>query len=304
MMMNRVKEVSYYKGGKLEKTKDAECNPLTLAPASETIQREWYDVIQEVFHYDKKRGADLQEIHKLFLDDRIEKGYEIYKQGHVTQLVKTDVDIRASVKSSDGSKHYTVIIKNWLPEVQPRRRYEMVHYMEKLFIDCSCEDHTTNGHYRSNSSLCCKHIAAVLWFLQNEDAMPKIFELWNERTLKYKKSRPNEILSKLYGLPMKKFTPYLNVLNLKKFKEIPDSLSLSIHRELNEPDRYGKEPYKPTWITFTQPDDVLKIIEALQVGHAKMLECRQLTDFETKTPQKEKESTPRPWERGLPEYED
>ena len=298
------KEVSYYRHGKLEKTKEADCNPLTLAPASQTIQREWYDVIQEVFHYDKKRGADLQEVHKLFLDDRIEKGYDLYKQGYVTQLVKTDVDIRASVKSSDGSKHYIVIIKNWKPGVLPRRRYEMVHYMETLFIDCSCEDHTITGHYRSNSSLCCKHIAAVLWFLQNEDAMPKIFELWTERTLKYKKSKPNEILSKLYGLPMKKFTPYLNVLILEKFKEISDSVAVSIHRELNEPERYGKEPYKPIWITFTEPEDVLKIIQAFQIGHAKMLERRQLTGWKPITPQKKKESISHPWENGFPEYEE
>jgi len=291
-----MKEIAYYKNGKLEKTKETECHPIGLAPASTTIQREWYDVIQEVFHYDKKRGADLQEIHKLFLDDRIKLGHELYKKGHITELVKTDVDVRASVKSENGEQTYTVVIKNWKPQEMLRRRYEMVHYMEKLFVDCLCEDHVTRGHYASNSSLICKHISAVMWFLQNEDAMPKIFELGIERAVGYQKSKPNEILTKLYGLPMKKFTPFLNVLLLEEFKGIPNALSVSIHRELNEPERYGKEPYKPIWITFTEPEQVEKIIEALRKGHAEMLQSRQEKP-------KPKKKAKRSWELGFPEYE-
>jgi hypothetical protein len=266
------KDVTYIKNGKVEKTKAAECHPLKLAPAVENIKKEWYDVITEVFNYQKYRESELHEIHKLFLDDRIDSGWKLYKAGNITDLVRTDVDIHAKVRSEEGDGEYTVILKSWLPPTMPRMRYDMIKYIERLFYDCTCEDHTITGHYRSNSNLCCKHIACVMWYLQNEDNMPKFLQRKVEAA---KLSSTRNLVEKVYAYPMKKFTPYVNILLLEKFKGMNSSVGISLHRELNEPDRY-KEPYAPIWVAYTEPEDVKKIIDALRDGYEIMLTERGL----------------------------
>lgn len=266
------KQVIKFKG--INETKEfAECKPLKLSSASDTIEKYWFEIIKDIFSYEKERNAGLQEIHKLFTDDRVLNGLELYKDKKVIEGAITDVDVRAVVQGSEGN--YTITLKNWKPEGLLRFRYEMERYISELFIDCQCQDHVIQ-HYRSNSSIACKHICAVLWLLQEKYNMPKFFLTPKEKAEDwYDKSRTIEIEKNLYGVPMKQFSQFMNVLLLKDFRGVPTSLSYSIHKEPNKGyESLYKNGIQPTWITFDNPEIVEKLIKSNMKGYAEMLASR------------------------------
>lgn len=239
------------------------CNPLHLEKASKTIDYYWWDVIREVFSYNKERNAGMQEIHKIFTDDRVLAGYELYKAGIKATI--TDVDVLATIND------YTVIIKDWKAVELLRYRFEMIRYIEGLFFKCTCQDHVITGNYRSNSSLACKHICAVLWQLQQKHNMPKIFVTHTEKIFGYQKSDSEDIVKDLYGIAMKKFTPKLHVVALNRFKETPMSLSYSIHRIPNEKLDYD---YQPVYVTFSEIGKVKEVIKGSIDGLKRMMKDR------------------------------
>lgn len=275
-----MKKIIKFKDGK-ETEEFGECHSLKLSSASKYIEPYWFEIIKDVFSYEKERNAGLQEVHKLFTDDRILEGLKLFKEGKVIEGAITDVDVRATVK---GTQDYTITLKNWKPEKMLRHRYEMERYIAELFIDCSCQDHVIQ-HYRSNSSMACKHICAVLWMLQEKYNMPKFFLTPKEVKEKwYDKSKTIEVETDLYGVPMKQFSQFVNVLVLRDFKGIPSSLAYSIHKEPNK-GYESKYPggIKPTWITFDNPEIVEKLIKANIKGYVEMLASRKnsLEDIRT-----------------------
>lgn len=273
------KQIIKFKEGK-ETREYSECHSLKLSSASKYIEAYWFEIIKDVFSYEKERNAGLQEVHKLFTDDRILEGLKLFKEGKVIEGAITDVDVRATVK---GTQDYTVTLKNWKPEKMLRHRYEMERYIAELFIDCSCQDHVIQ-HYRSNSSMACKHICAVLWLLQEKYNMPKFFLTPKEVKEKwYDKSKTIEIETNLYGVPMKQFSQFVNVLVLRDFKGIPASLAYSIHKEPNK-GYESKYPggIKPNWITFDNIETVEKLIKANIKGYVEMLASRRNTEEQIK----------------------
>ena len=270
------KQIIKFKG-KEEVREFGDCHPHKLKSASNTIEKYWYEIIKDVFSYEKERNAGLQEIHKLFTDDRVLKGLKLYKEGKVKEGAITDVDVRATIQGLD--RDYTVTLKNWKPEGLIRYRYEMERYISELFVDCSCQDHMM-GHYRSNSSIICKHIAAVLWLLQEKYNMPKFLITPKEKTEGwYEKSKTVEIEKNLYGVPMKQFSQYLNVLLLKDFRGVPTSLAYSIHKEPNKGyESLYKNGIPPTWITFANTGTVEKLIKSNLKGYIEMLASRGNTE--------------------------
>lgn len=205
-------------------------------------------------------------------DDRIKAGLELYRNGHIldyTITTEAGGDARATVLSEDKQKEYTVVVKNYLPEKLPQYVYEREQYIANMHLDCTCQDHII-AHYKDNSSLMCKHITAVLWLLQNKFNMPKIFVMPEERVVGYKKSDVEELAVKLTAMPLLKYTYYINVLLLKKFRGMKPAVGVSIHKEYNPP--YGKgEAGKPIWLTYTEPKIIERMIEALQEAHDRMV---------------------------------
>lgn len=273
------KKIIHFKGNQITESYGT-CNNIQLTPSSEFVEAYWWEIIKDVFSYEKERNAGLQEIHKIFTDDRILKGLELYKKGNVNEGAITDVDVRASVISDDGKDTYTVTMKNWKPDKLLRYRYEMERYISELFFDCSCEDHTINGHYRNNSSLACKHISAVIWKLIKENNFPTIFITPKEKNDDwYEKSKSLDLVKGLYGVSMKQFQQYLNVLILRDFKGIPTSLALSIHKEPNKGyENMYPNKIAPTWLTLTEPGDVEKLIQGIIKGYVEMLASRGNTE--------------------------
>ncbi len=268
------KKIIHFKGS--EKTISyGGCNRVKLAPASYVVEKYWYEIIKDIFEYEKERGAGLQEVHKLFNDDRLLQGLKLYKEGKVVEGAVTDVDVRAQVEGSSG-KMYTVTMKQWKPEKMLRHRYEMERYLSEMFIDCQCQDHIIH-HYRSNSSIVCKHIAAVLWKLQEEYDMPKFLITPKEKEDDYyEKSKTKEIERGLYGLSMKQFSQYLNVLILRDFKGVPSSLAYSIHKEPNKGyEKMYPNQITPTWITFDNVETVERLIKSNIRGYVEMLASRK-----------------------------
>ena len=253
--------------------------PLTLSPASKTIWEYDYEIIKDVFNYQMRREAAMQEVHKFFTDDRNLEGLKIYKEGKIKNGAVTNVDVRATVEGSKG-KEYTVILKKWQPLEKDdtikliRHRYEVEEYFADMFFDCSCQDHLIH-HYKGNSSICCKHIAAVMWMLMEEYNMRKFF-IKPEEVGGYQKSNNIDLVKNLKCLPMKKFTPYINIVALREFRAIQTSLSVSIHRNPNK----GYEDNYPNgiatiWATITEPNEVEKLIKALIRGYVEMLVSRK-----------------------------
>jgi len=272
------KKVIKYENQVKVSEKETICHPLRLAPASKLVVPIYYDCLKEIFEYEKKPSLFSQ--HLLFLDDRLFRGYKIYKEKKICELTKTQSDIRATVRSvSDPSKTHNVIIKGWLPlDGIPRRRYEIIKYLEELTVSCDCEDFVINGKYRSNTSIICHHIAAVFWFLMQEGEMPKFLLTPEERGRWYEKAKPEELLTHIDCLPMKRFSQFLNVLLLRDYKGIPTSFSYSIHRVPNiEYEKEYPNGIPPVWATITEPDDVAKVIKASIKGYAEMLASRNVS---------------------------
>lgn len=269
------KKITHLKDGK-ETVSWGECNNIHLPVASKYIEKFWWEIIKDVYSYERARNAGLQEVHKIFTDDRILAGLELYKNGKVDKdIAITDVDIRAKIEGEEGT--YTVILKNWKPEKLLRHRHEIEQYIAELYSSCNCLDCQINGHYRNNSTLYCKHLCGVLWLLMEKYNMPKFF-IRPEEQQYYQKSNNLDLVKNLKCLPMKKFTPHLNVVALREFRDIPTSLSLSIHRIPNK----GYEKDYPNgipnvWITLTEPDDVEKLIKANIKGLVEMLASRKNT---------------------------
>lgn len=276
-----MKKIIHFKGNEMKESYGG-CNNIPLAPSSEFVESYWWEIIKDVFSYEKERNAGLQEIHKLITDDRILKGLELYKSGKVKEGAITDVDVRATVSGEDGE--YNVILKNWKPDKLLRYRYEMERYIAELFVDCSCKDHTINGHYRNNSSLFCKHISAVIWKLIIENNFPKILLTPIEKKEDwYDKSKTVELATGIYGVPMKQFNQFINILVLRDFKGIPTSLAYSIHKEPNKGyEKLYPDGIKPTWITFLEPGAVKTLLEANLKGYIEMLASRGNTEEQIK----------------------
>lgn len=276
--MMKEKKVEYFKNQEKTSEKVAGCNRLVTASASEYVVPIYYDCLKEIFDYQKKPVLFSQ--HLLFLDDRLKKGLEIYRNKKITSMIRTNVDIFATVSSrTEKDKEYDVVLKTWLPEKMPRHRHEIIEYLENLTVSCSCKDFIMNGKYRNNCSIICPHIAAVLWFLIQEDSMPKFLRTQEEyQKGYYENSKTVELDNEIYGVPMKMFDTFLNILALREFKEIKTSVSLSVHRKPKEEykDRYP-EGIKPVWITFAETEDVERVIKALVKGYVEMLASRQNT---------------------------
>lgn len=277
------KKVEYFKDQKKKGEKMSDCDKIVMASASEYVVPIYYDCLKEMFDYEKKPVLFSQ--HLLFLDDRLKKGLEIYKNKGIKELVKTDFDIRAVVSSgTEKDKTYDVVLKSWLPKKLLRYRYEILEYLENLTVSCSCKDFIINGKYRNNCSIICPHIASVMWFLMQEDSMPKFLRTEEEYKKRwYENSKTVELENNIKGVSMKMFEPYLNVLALREFKNMETSVSLSIHREPNPEykDRYP-EGIRPTWITFSGPGDIERIIKALMKGMIEMLASRGNTEIQIK----------------------
>jgi len=280
------KKVIKFKGK--EKVEEVcKLNPLKLAPASKYIEKYYYEIIKDVFNYQMRREASLQEVHKLFEDERVLEGLKLYKEGKIKEGAVTDVDVRANVGGENGE--YLITLKKWKPldsNGNPkliRHRYEIEEYVVDMFIDCSCTDHGIH-HYKSNSALACKHICAVIWMLQEEYNMPKFFITPKEKEEDwYEKSKTLEIETGLYGVSMKQFQQFLNILVLRDFRGIPTSLAYSIHKEPNKgyEARYPKK-IPPAWITFDNPETVEKLIKANISSYVEMLASRKNTEEQIK----------------------
>ncbi len=267
MQHQAMKDVYKRKNGKNWVERKA-CHPRNLDFTPKYIYPYWFKAIQTVFRYEKQRG--LKEIHKLISDDRIAKGLDLYRKGHVESSTVTRYkggDVHAIVKSEDKKIEYTVIVKNYLPEKLPQYNYEREEYIANLSVDCTCQDHVMSG-YRDNCSMLCKHICAVLWELIEKHDMPKIFISPEEKIVGYKKSDTIELKTEIRALPLILFTQYINILLLKKFRGMYPALGISIHKISNEDQR---ELGKPQWLTYTEPEDVEKLCLGIFEVYKEML---------------------------------
>lgn len=277
------KKVEYFKDQKKTKETMSDCHKVVMASASEYVEPIWYDCLKEIFQYEKKPVLASQ--HLLFLDERLKKGLEIYNSKGIKELVKTETDIRAIIESkSEPGKTYDVVLKCWKPDKLLRYRYQILEYLENLIVTCSCKDFIM-GKYKHNCSVICPHIASTLWFLMQEDSMPKFLRTKEEFEKGwYEKSKTVELDNNIKGLSMKMFENHLNILALREFKDMKTSVSLSIHRKPNKEyeDRYKDKPLKPVWISFSEPGDIERIIKALIKGMVEMLASRGNTETQIK----------------------
>jgi hypothetical protein len=238
-----------------------ECHPRQLPLTSKYIAPYWFEAFQNVFRYQKRR--DLVEVHKLVSDDRIKRGLDLYREKKIQHNVVTTVnggDVHASVGE------YTVIMKNFLPPKLPQYNYEREEYIANLFVSCNCKD-SQMGRYRDNASLICKHVAATIWYLQAEFNMPVIFVSPEAKALGYTKSDTVELATDIKALPLVKFTQYINILLLKKYRGISPALGISIHRINNET---NKEESRPQWLTYTQLKEVESILRGISKAYRAM----------------------------------
>jgi hypothetical protein len=252
-----------------------ECHPRQLALTSRYIAPYWYDAIKSVSKYEKERG--LQEVHKLIDDRRIQNGINLHRNGHIKESVVTKHgggDVRAIVLSEDKKTEYTVLVKNYLPETLPQYNYEREKYIANLFVDCQCSDHHLS-HYRDNSSMMCKHIIAILFLLIDKFDMPKIFVLPEERITGYQKSDTEELEVNINALPLVNFRQYINILLLKKFRGVSSALGVSVHRISNDD---NQEIGKPQWLTYTETEEVERLIKGISKGYREMLKSKGMSD--------------------------
>jgi len=263
------KNVYKFKNG-IKTVEFKECHPQKLPEQLIHVYKYWLDAFKTVLTYQKERG--LVEIHKITTDERILKGLKLYRNGHIkiaNVTTENNGDVYAVVLSEDKKREYSVVIKNYLPDGLPQYNYERERYIANLVVYCTCPDHTF-GRYRSNVSILCGHIIAVLFYLIEHFNMPKIFIMPEEKILGVKKSNVEEISTNIKALPLLKYTYYMNILLLKKFRGMKPALSISIHKLFNPP--YGEgEAGKPLWLTFTKAEDVEKMIKALKEVHEKMI---------------------------------
>ena len=253
------KEVSYFDGKDI-KTEMKTCHPRKLNASNKYIAPYWFQALHNVNNYSKSR--QLQEVHKLVDDRRIKAGFDLYHHGHIAEAVVTKErggDVRAIVKSEDGKHDYTVIIKDYLTEKLPQYTHEREEYIANLYIDCTCTDHVLS-HYKDNTSMLCKHIIAVLFFLINKFDMPKILIIPEEKLVGYAKSDIEEIVTDIRVLPLVKFRRFINILWMRNFHGMKNALGISIHTVNNETD---KEDHKPMWLTITEKKESIQLIHGL-----------------------------------------
>ncbi len=256
------KKIYKHKNG-LFTVEDKTCHPKGLPSKIKYIAPYWHLAFENVLRYKKERG--LQEIHKIVDNSRIEKGLELYKQDKIKEITITTAmqgDVNALVESEDGKKQYRIVMKNFLPEKDklPQYNFERERFISEFLVTCSCDDHIVGGRYSSNVSILCKHCCAIIWFLIDNYNMPKIFIKPEETICGYKKSDIIEIETNIEALPLVKFRRFINVLLMKNFRGMKDCLGLSIHTIDNET---NTEKYKPIWLTYTNKNDVKKMINAL-----------------------------------------
>jgi hypothetical protein len=278
--MGELKDVYKSENG-VETVEQKECHPRKLSLTSKYIAPYWFQAIHNVFKYDKERG--LQETHKLVDDSRLIRGYKLYKEGHIASWVVTKHrggDVRAIVTSEDGEDEYTVIIKDYLPPKLPQFNHEREQFIANLFIDCTCTDHQM-AHYKDNSSMMCKHINCILFFLINDKRffMPRIFLTPEEKMVGIAKSETEELETEIRAMPLVKFSQFINVLLLKKFRGMEPALGLSIHRISNED---HEELTKPQWLTYTSQElpDVERLIKGVVKAYKTILQSQNVSDDE------------------------
>lgn len=254
---------------------EKECHPQRLPTSFDYVYKYWADALRSVLNYQKERG--LVEIHKLVTDDRILKGWRLYRNHHIKMANITTNDggdVYAQVLSEDKQKEYSIVIKNFLPEELPQYNYERERYISNLIVYCTCPDHTFT-RYRSNASMLCGHINAVFFHLIEHFNMPKIFIFPEEKIVGIKKSDVEEIEVNIKALPLLKYSYYINLLLLKKYRGMKPALGVSVHKVLNPP--YGEgEVGKPIWLTYTRDEDVLRLIRGLQRVYSHMRGKRSL----------------------------
>jgi hypothetical protein len=252
-------------------------HPRQLALTSRYIAPYWFQALHNVFKYEKQRG--LQEIHKLADDSRIKRGFELYKNGHITHWVVTKHrggDVHANVLSENKKDSYTVIIKDYLPEKLPQYNYQREDFIASLFCDCGCNDHIIS-HYKDNSSMLCKHVCAVLWFLMNDSRfnMPRIFITPEVKMVGYQKSETDELETEIQSLPLINFSQYINILLLKKFRDMKPALGISIHKVDN---KTHLEETKPIWLTYTELKEVANLIKGITKAYREMAKAEGQSD--------------------------
>ena len=257
-----------------------ECHPRKLALTSKYIAPYWFQALHNVFKYDKMRG--LQEIHKLVDDSRIQKGLRLYREKHIATWVVTKHhggDVHAVVTSENGEKSYTVVIKDYLPEKLPQFNYEREDFISKLFCDCTCQDHVMS-HYRDNSAMLCKHVCCVLWFLMDDKRfnMPRIFITPEVKMVGYQKSETDELETNIQAMPLIKFTQFINILLLKKYRGMKPALGISIHKVSNET---HQELGRAQWLTYCELKDVEKLIKGITKGYKAMAKSQEVPEQET-----------------------
>ena len=109
--------------------------------------------------------------------------------------------------------------------------------------------------------------------------MPRIFFTIEQKMLGVQKSDVEELEVNIEGLPLIRFTPHINVLLMKKYRNMLPAMSVSLHRVLNT-DR--TEPNKPHWITFTneQLPEVERLIRGITKGYTAMMQSKGMSDEE------------------------
>jgi len=263
--MTKLKKVYKIKNG-LETSEMKECRPRELPLSSKYIEKWWFDAIRCVYEYEKQRG--LVGRHLMFSDDRISSGLKLYREKHITEITITTEnggDVLGYVTSEDETDKYVVVIKNFSPISPTNFAYQRETFISNLQISCSCSDHMLS-RYRENASLCCKHISSIFWMLQEPRwHMPKIFITPEERIVGIAKSDTTEIETEIRAMPLVKFTQFINVLQLNKFRGMEPALGLSVHRISNED---HSELGKPQWLTYTSTE--LSEIERLLRGCVKV----------------------------------
>lgn len=254
-----------------------ECHPRQLALTSKYIAPYWFEAFHTVFKYEKERG--LQEVHKLTDDRRVEAGMNLYKNGHIKETVVTKHiggDVRAVVLSENKTAEYTVIIKDYIPDKLPQTNPQRERFIANLFVDCDCSDHHLS-HYKDNSSMLCKHINCILWFLMNDTRfnMPRIFISPELKMVGYQKSETEELETEIKALPLIHFSQYINILLLKKYRGLYPALGISVHKVNN---KNNLEMEKPQWLTFVEITDVTKLIRGITKAYKEMARVQGKTE--------------------------
>jgi len=274
-MYKKEKKIIKIKGDK--KTVEYKiCNPRKLPLTIQHLHPYWYQAIKNVNSYAKRR--DFAESHKLFSDDRLRKGYELYKNKKILEsTITTDNggDVLATVESEDGKKTYRVIVKSFVPQELPQNLPQREEYIANLRIMCNCDDHII-GRYKDNSSVICKHGACVLWDLIFNWKAPRFLVLPEQKMLGYKKSEIEEIEVRIESIPLIHFTQYINVLLLKNYRNMKAACGISIHRISNDT---HEELGKAQWLTYVDTKNVIRLIRGLVTVLNKMTDKDEKYEF-------------------------